>query len=205
MKKLLIVLSFSFLPLAGLLAQGIEITPITGYTFQAGFNISGGRAFLRDGQNWGGMIGFSPNKLTEVELGYNYMGTSAVARSSSLQNNVDTPAQVHYATIGMNRLFPASEKMTLFTGAKLGTGTLAFPESNFRNITKFTVGFQGGMKFYASDRVGLRLQANLMMPVVGVGSSLWWSPGGGAAVGVSGWSPIVQFGFTGGLIFRLQN
>ncbi|WP_194774214.1 hypothetical protein [Pararhodonellum marinum] len=205
MKKAIIVTSFVFCSLAQLMAQGIEITPITGYTFQSGFNIAGGRAFLQDGQNWGGMIGFPINKATEIEVAYNYMGTRAVARSTNLRENVDTKAQVHYATIGLNRLFPTSEKMTLFTGAKFGTGTLAFPESNFRNITKFTVGFQGGMKFYASDRVGLRLQANLMMPIIGVGSSLWWSPGGGTAVGVSGWSPIAQFGFTGGLIFRLQD
>ena len=204
MKKLLLVLTLSFLSLAQLMAQGIEITPFTGYTFQAGFNISGGRAFLRDGQNWGGMMGFSLNEATEVELGYSYMGTSAVARSNSLQENIDIPAQVHYATIGVNRLIPTSDKMTFFVGGKMGTGTMAFPDGEYRNITKFSVGFQGGMKYYASDRVGIRLQANLMMPIVGVGTSLWWSPGAGTAVGLSGWSPLAQFGFTGGLVFRLQ-
>ena len=204
MKKLLLVLSISLLTLGHSMAQDIEITPFTGYTFQAGFNISGGRAFLRDGQNWGGMMGFSVNDFTEVELGYSYLGTRAVANSVNLQENVDIPAQVHYATIGGNRLFPTSEKMTFFAGGKLGTGTLAFPNGESRNITKFAVGFQGGMKFYASDRVGIRLQANLMMPIVGVGTSLWWSPGSGTAVGLSGWSPIAQFGFTGGLVFRLQ-
>jgi hypothetical protein len=204
MRKLVFILSFLLLPFIDLIAQGVEITPFTGYTFQAGFNISGGRAFLRDGQTWGGMMGFSLNEATEVELGYSYHGTSAVARSNSLQENVDIPAQVHYATIGVNRLFPTSEKMTFFAGAKMGTGTLAFPDGEYRNITRFSAGFQGGMKFYASDRVGLRVQANLMMPIVGVGTSLWWSPGAGTSVGLTGWSPIAQFGFTGGLVFRLQ-
>jgi hypothetical protein len=204
MRKLVFILSFLLLPFIDLIAQGVEITPFTGYTFQAGFNISGGRAFLRDGQTWGGMMGFSLNEATEVELGYSYQGTSAVARSNSLQENVDIPAQVHYATIGVNRLFPTSEKMTFFAGAKMGTGTLAFPDGEYRNITRFSAGFQGGMKFYASDRVGLRVQANLMMPIVGVGTSLWWSPGAGTSVGLTGWSPIAQFGFTGGLVFRLQ-
>lgn len=205
MRKLLLVLSLVLLPLFETMSQGIEITPVTGYTFQAGFNILGGRAFLRDGQNWGGMMGFSLNQFMEVELGYNYMGTSAVARSVNLQENVDERTQVHYATIGVNRLIPRSEKLILFGGAKLGTGTLAFPEANIRNITRFSVGFQGGMKFFPSERVGLRMQANLMMPIVGVGTNLWWSPGAGTSVGLTGWSPIAQFGFTGGLIFRLQN
>lgn len=204
MKKLLLVLSISFISLSQVIAQGIEITPITGYTFQAGFNTSNGRAFLRDGQNWGGSIGYTLENNIEVELAYNYLGTRAVARSVNLQTDINTPAQVHYATIGANRLFPTSDKVTFFTGLKIGTGTLAFPGSNIGNITKFTTGFQGGVKLYPSDRIGIRLQANLMMPVVAAGANLWWSPGGGTSVGVTGWSPIVQFGFTGGLIFRLQ-
>lgn len=204
MKKLLLALIISFLSLSQSMAQGVEITPFTGYTFQAGFNISGGRAFLRDGQNWGGMLGFSVNDFTEVELGYSYQGTSAVARSVNLQENIDIAAQVHYATIGVNRLIPTSDKMTFFAGAKMGTGTLAFPNGESQNFTRFSAGFQGGMKYYASDRVGIRLQANLMMPILAVGTSLWWSPGAGTSVGLSGWSPIAQFGFTGGLIFRLQ-
>lgn len=203
MKKLLFALSISFISLSQVIAQGIEITPITGYTFQAGFNTSNGRAFLRDGQNWGGSIGYTLESNIEVELAYNYLGTRAVARSVNLQTDINTPAQVHYATIGANKLFPTSDKLTFFTGFKLGTGTLAFPESNTGNITKFITGFQGGLKIFPSDKVGIRLQANLMMPIVGAGASLWWSPGGGSAVGVTGWSPIVQFGFTGGLIFRL--
>lgn len=205
MKKLLFVLSISFISLSQVIAQGIEITPITGYTFQAGFNTSNGRAFLRDGQNWGGSIGYTLENDVEVELAYNYLGTSAIARSVNLQTDINTPAQVHYATIGANKLFPTSDKVTFFTGIKLGTGTLAFPESNIGNITKFTTGFQGGVKIFPSDKVGIRLQANLMMPIVSAGTSLWWSPGGGTSVGVTGWSPIVQFGFTGGLIFRLGN
>ena len=204
MKKLFIVFSLICLSFSQLKAQDVEITPFTGYTFQSGFNISGGRAFLGDGQNWGGMLGFSLNEALEVELGYSYLGTNAVARSVNLQENIDISAQVHYATIGVNRLFPTSEKMTFFAGAKMGTGTLAFPDGEYRNITRFSAGFQGGMKYFASDRLGIRLQANLMMPILAVGTSLWWSPGAGTSVGLTGWSPIAQFGFTGGLTFRLQ-
>jgi len=204
MKKLFIVFALFCMSLIQVKAQGIEITPFTGYTFQAGFNISGGKAFLEDGQNWGGMIGFSMNEFTEIELAYSYMGTRGVARSVNIQSSVNTPTQVHYATIGINRLFPLNENVTFFAGGRLGTGTLAFTERDFSNQTRFSVGFQGGMKYFVSERIGIRAQANLMMPIVGVGTSLWWSPGAGTSVGLTGWSPIAQFGFTGGLIFRLQ-
>lgn len=132
------------------------------------------------------------------------MATRATASSTFLSDRVDVRTRVHYAMIGGNRLFPTSENLTFFAGMKMGTGTLAFPDREYRNITKFTFGFQGGLKYFATERIGIRMQANLMMPVVSAGGSLWWSPGGGTAVGVSTWSPIVQFGFTGGIIFRLQ-
>jgi hypothetical protein len=140
----------------------------------------------------------------EIEVSYNYMATRATASSPLLNDRVDVRTQVHYAMIGANRLFPTSDAMTFFAGMKMGTGTLAFPDGEYRNITKFSLGLQGGMKYFATERIGIRLQANLMMPVLAAGGSLWWSPGGGTAVGVSTFSPIVQFGFTGGIIFRLQ-
>lgn len=203
-KKLLFIFLLFLALTTGVKAQGIEITPMTGYTFAAGFPISGGRAQLGDGQNWGGFLGFGLNDFTEIEISYSYLSARATANSRNLQLDVNTQAQMHYAMIGGNRLFPVSEKATLFTGGKLGTGTLAFPNGDYRNITRFSVGFQGGVKVYPSDRIGLRVQANLMFPILSSGASLWWSPGGGTAVGISGWSPLVQFGFTGGLIFRLQ-
>ncbi|MCR9013944.1 outer membrane beta-barrel protein [Aquiflexum gelatinilyticum] len=204
MKKLLILSFLIVISIMEVRAQGVEITPITGYTFPASYRISSGTARLGDGQNWGGNLGFSLNEFMEIEVSYNYMATRATASSPLLNDRVDVRTQVHYAMIGANRLFPTSDAMTFFAGMKMGTGTLAFPDGEYRNITKFSIGLQGGMKYFASERVGIRLQANLMMPVLAAGGSLWWSPGGGTAVGVSTFSPIVQFGFTGGIILRLQ-
>jgi hypothetical protein len=204
MKKLLILSFLIGIFVMEVRAQGVEITPITGYTFPASYRISSGTARLGDGQNWGGNLGFSLNEFMEIEVSYNYMATRATASSPLLNDRVDVRTQVHYAMIGANRLFPTSDAMTFFAGMKMGTGTLAFPDGEYRNITKFSLGLQGGMKYFATERIGIRLQANLMMPVLAAGGSLWWSPGGGTAVGVSTFSPIVQFGFAGGIIFRLQ-
>lgn len=204
MKKLILLSVLILGPFLESKAQGVEITPITGYTFPASYRITSGTARLGDGQNWGGNLGFSIRDNMEIELSYNYMATRATASSPLISNRVDVRTQVHYAMIGANRLFPASDAITLFAGMKLGTGTLAFPDREYNNVTKFSWGIQGGMKYFATERIGIRMQANLMMPVVAAGGSLWWSPGGGTAVGVSTWSPIVQFGFTGGMIFRLR-
>jgi hypothetical protein len=203
MKKIFLIPVLILVAILESKAQSVEITPFTGYTFDHSFPIAGGRARLGGGQTVGGMLGFQLNDLAEVELLYSYQGGRGTANSSLLNNRVDEGIQVHYAMIGFNRLFPTSNQMAFFSGLKAGTGTVASSENNFNNITRFTVGLNGGMKYFFTDNVGLRLQANLMIPVSNVGAGLWWSPGAGAQVGINSWSSVIQFGFTGGLVFRL--
>lgn len=182
----------------------IEITPFTGYAFDHSFPIAGGRARLGGGQTFGGMLGYQIRDNSEVELSYSFQGGTSTASSTQLSENIRTETGVHYAMIGFNRLFPVSDKVQVFTGLKLGSATLAARNNDFNNITRFGVGIQGGMKYFVSDKVGIRIQTNLMMPITNVGAGLWWSPGGGAQVGVSSFSSIVQFGFTGGLVIRIN-
>lgn len=184
-------------------AQSVEITPFTGYTFNHSLPIVGGRATLGGGQAWGGMLGFQLNELTEVEVLYSWQGGNSTARSTAIQSNVNTRTNANYIMVGSNRLFPLNPQMTLFSGLKAGAGILAFPNGDFNDVSRFSVGVNGGMKYFVSDNIGLRVQANLMMPISNAGANLWWSPGSGAQVGVGGWSSVVQFGFTGGLIFRI--
>ncbi|GHB52555.1 outer membrane beta-barrel protein [Mongoliitalea lutea] len=205
MKKHLLLLGILFFLLLESKAQNLEITPFTGYTFNHSLPIVGGRATLGGGQAWGGMLGFQLNDFTEVEVLYSWQGGTSTARSTAIQSNVNTRTNANYIMIGGNRLFPVSSQMAFFSGLKAGAGILAFPDGDFRDISRFAVGLNGGMKYFVSDNIGIRLQANLMMPISNVGANLWWSPGGGTQVGVSGWSSVVQFGFTGGLIFRLAN
>lgn len=183
-------------------AQSIEITPFTGYTFDHIFPILNGRARLGGGQTFGGMLGFQVNDFLEIETLYSYQAGTSTARSASIQNDVRVRTNAHYAMIGANRLFPTSPQMAFFTGLKVGAGILSFPNDNYRDFRRFAVGLNGGMKYFVSDNIGIRLQANLMMPISNVGANLWWSPGAGTSVGVGGWSSVIQFGFTGGLIFR---
>ena len=66
----------------------------------------------------------------------------------------------------------------------------------------FSLGVNAGAKVYFSKRVGLRLQAQGYLPVQGAAFSMFVGTGG-ASTGVSVYSTLFQFGFTGGLIFRL--
>jgi len=60
------------------------------------------------------------------------------------------------------------------------------------------------MKFFINDQMGIKLSGNMLFPIMDVGASLWFGTGGGG-VGVSTWSPILQFNFNGGIFFRISN
>jgi hypothetical protein len=77
------------------------------------------------------------------------------------------------------------------------------PENgNTQNSTEFAWGMKGGLNFWASERVGIKLQANLMSMVQSVGGGLYFGTGG-AGAGVSTYSSLLQFSIGGGLSFKL--
>lgn len=204
MKKLFAIPFLMIVFLIESKAQNVEVTPFTGYTFDHSFPIFGGNARLGGGQSFGGMLGFQVNEFYEIEGLYSFQNGKSTARSTAIQNTVNTETNANYILLGANRLFPTSSQLTFFTGGKIGAGILAFPNADYNTISRFTVGFNGGVKYFLSENIGIRAQANLMVPISDVGANLWWSPGSGTSVGLSGWSSVIQFGFTGAVIFRIS-
>jgi hypothetical protein len=105
--------------------------------------------------------------------------------------------------IGGQRLFPASDKITGFSGLNLGAGLLSSKDDIFSTITKFAMGFDLGIKIKVSEKIGVRLQTNLNFPISSSGGTMWWSSGG-SNVEMTGNVPIWSFGFNGGLIFKIK-
>jgi hypothetical protein len=198
---LIVILLFSFcLPFMGW-GQQLEVTPSTGYTFGSGFDITGGRANLEGNVNLGLFLGYTPKRFTELELSYNFLGTNATDNSIYLTEDVVSRSQLHFVMFGVNRLIIINQQLTFFSGFKLGSATLSFPDGDFNDQSRFSVGVQAGMKYFITDRIGLRTQAHLLLPVISEGGSLWWNPNTG--IGISGWSPILPVSLNLGMIFRL--
>jgi len=186
-------------------AQHLELYPFAGYTFGTHCYVTGGTAKLSDGFTYGGTLSIVAGQNNSVEV--TYMRQDATGTANSIIPgfiNVKDPMSVNYIFIGGSRLFPVNDMVTPFFGANVGMGILASKDNYFSNIEKLAFGVDLGVKIMVSDKVGIRLQSNLNMPVTNVGAGLWWSSGGGSSVGVTGNIPFVQFGFTGGLILRMK-
>ncbi len=203
-KKLLFLVVLSIWTSISVLAQSIELAPFAGYTFRSTVNITNGQARVNDGFTYGGALTYTAGLYNAIELSYYRYQTNATAQSSySGFEFVDTPVAVNYMLIGGQRIVPANEKVSGFTGFNLGAGWLGSRDDSFSTITKFSVGFVAGLKVMASDKIGLRLQTNLALPITSAGGSFYWGTGG-SGVGLTGYVPIWSFGFTGGLVYKIK-
>lgn len=203
MKKILFLISMFLLLNVNSFSQGLSIFVHSGYTFGDRFPVYGGTGKIYDGHTYGGAINYEISDFYAIEISYSRQDSRVTAVSSSLLQAIDEPLSSNYILGGVNRQLKVSDEATLYGGLKLGAVIYSTSGSRFDAVTRFAVGLNAGAKYMFAEKIGLRIQANLNSPVTDIGSSLWWSPGSGVNVGVSSYTPILQFGFTGGLVFQL--
>lgn len=203
MKKQLLLITLLIASLSAY-SQDFKVFAHSGYTFGDKFPIYGGSGKIYDGHTFGGSLAYEISPVYEIEFSYTYQDSRIVVQSVASNVDINSTASINYFLIGTNRILPVSEKFELSGGIKIGAVSYASKEDDFNNVTKFAVGLNAGMSYFISPVVGLRLQANLNFPVIDVGANLWWGSGSGTNVGVSSYSPIIQFGFAGGLVFKIR-
>ena len=64
-------------------------------------------------------------------------------------------------------------------------------------------GVHAGANIWASDKIAIKIQGQLLSAVQAVGGSLYFGTGG-AGAGVSTYSSMLQFGIGGGLTYNLK-
>ena len=72
------------------------------------------------------------------------------------------------------------------------------------SYTKFGLGGRLGVNIWLTEKVGIKLQTQLLSAVQGFGGGFYFGTGGSGA-GVSTYSTLMQFGLGGGLCFKLGN
>lgn len=203
MKKIILLICLTILTNTLIKAQDLQFTPFAGYTFADKFKFDRGNARIGDGFTYGGILSYVIDNSVAIELTYSRQDCDVSAYSDYHEIDVWGPISANYIYLGGSKLLPLNEEMFLFTGTNIGMGIYSGKDNNLGSTTKFAVGFNGGLKYFFSDRVGFRLQANLNLPITDVGAGFWWG-GGGPSVGLSSRVPFLQFGFTGGLVFNLN-
>lgn len=200
-RNFLILAAALFLPLM-LMAQTVEVTAFGGYVFPGTWNGSEGQIYIRGNAQYGGQVSIGVSRVMDVDLIYNRSDTKA---EGSLYNTIyskDVPISANYMQVGFTKNFRINPIVSPYVGMNLGACLMYPKEGQYNEAWFFSVGINGGAKIYFSKRVGLKLQAQAYVPVQGAGFGFYYGGGGGGST-VSLYSTLVQFGFTGGLVFRL--
>jgi Outer membrane protein beta-barrel domain len=210
MKKLL-YLMFLIVSASTIQAQGIRLNGYALYTFddavssfQSNTQYFDGK--IKGGLTWGVGAEFLPRPTLGVEVSYYRMDTKApVNFFNNGPKSATLDVALNWIMLGGNKYFGANPKVEPYAGFMLGAGIVDVrnPDNgNSQGSTEFAWGLKGGVNIWASEKVGLKLQTNLMSMVQAVGGGLFFGTGG-ASVGVSTFSTLLQFSLGGGLVIKL--
>ena len=164
---------------------------------------------IKGGFQYGLGIEFMPQPVVGVELSWQRFDTKAPTSyydPNSFQNPKSNEFGVvfNYIMLGFNRYMMANEHVEGFLGGQLGVGVVDvsnLPKGGSGSTTKFAWGLRGGTNIWFSHAAGIKLQAALQSVAQGAGGGLYFGTGG-AGVGVSTYSTVLQFTLGGGLVFR---
>jgi len=199
MRRFLFFLFTLFTPVV-LFAQTVEITPFGGYVFPGTWNASNGSVYFRGNGQYGGMVSIGFSRVMDLDLIYNRSDTKGDVSMIDYTNRV-VPLSINYFQVGATKNFRVNKFVSPFVAGNVG-GVLFSPKSSENYYWFFSVGINAGAKIYFAKHVGIRLQAQMYLPVQGAGF-MFYAGSGGPGGGVTLYSTLVQFGFTGGLILRL--
>lgn len=158
---------------------------------------------INGGLQWGAGIEIKPNKAMGIEFLYNRLNTSSSMtyydRGTSGVKSGNFNAAINNYMFGINRYFASNAKIEGYGGVLAGVTSFKIGSAT---ATKFGYGFRIGANVWASSRVGIKLQAQLMSASQAVGGGFYIGTGGSGA-GVSSYSSFYQFGLGGGLTFKI--
>jgi hypothetical protein len=214
MKKFSFLATISLLMSMGLMAQHkAYLNGNAGYTFDESFIVQTFNGRFMGNAHYGGSVelelqGISnPHNESTIEIAYLGMQTVLDGWVWPIGQNAPSPATynvtLNYITAGFNNYFGHDYKIMGFGGLNMGAGWMSNQTEPSRpSNTRFSIGLKGGGRFMFSEKVGLKLYAQLNTIVEGVGGGFYFGTGGSGAA-VTTFSSVVQFGLGGGLTVGL--
>jgi hypothetical protein len=190
----------------------VELTPFGGYMLAGNIKFYQGKVKIDDNACYGGMLAIRTSNSTLVELTYLRLDSKADWKpyneySLEYPEINDAAIAQNYIQVGaVNEVILDNDQVRPYGTYSLGATWLHPKEGDSSDEWFFSVTAGLGLKYYINDRIGLRFQARLLLPLVFDGGGFYMGFGSGGAttgVGVTSYAPLVQGDFTGGLIIQL--
>ena len=207
---------FAFILLAGLagtsFAQNVRLNGYSSYVFDDDvdsyydpYNYYNGT--IKGGYCWGIGAEFLPAPTKGIELKYLRRSTTAPMEyyKTTLKHST-FDVNLNYILLGGNNYFKTGGKVEPYAGADIGMALIYVTNQDNGaedNVTKFAWGLKLGTNIWINEKIGLKLQADLLSAVQSAGGGLYFGTGG-AGAGVSTYSTMYQWGLGGGLTFKIK-
>jgi opacity protein-like surface antigen len=205
MKPFAFLLAAFLLAFQGKAQDGLEISPSWGWQMAGRVNLVQGVLDFSDNENFGIDIAVPTFSDVKVVLGYTYFNTNATFRAYNgfpIENGTANVDQHLIQLGGQRELDLPNDAIVPYGLGTLGVGWTQSNSPGWTDVTRFAVTLGGGVKFFVSDRIGLRFQGRFILPInfAGVGYTIGT---GGSGLSVVGVVPILQGDLAGAVIFRL--
>lgn len=195
-------------------AQNIRLNAYANYVFDDKVdsyysNSSYFEGKIKGGFQWGAGLEFIVSPFNAVELTYYRQSTTAPATYRANVGQIKTgtfDVGLNWIMLnGIRHFQKPGGKFEAAGGLGLGVAIIdaTSPENNTKqSVTKFAWQLRGGGTFWASERVGIKLNAQLQSAVQSVGGGFYLGTGG-AGAGLTSYSSLLQFGLGGGIAVKL--
>jgi hypothetical protein len=199
------VIAFIFIPFIQISAQHIELSPFVGYETGANISSSYGTLKIGDGMDYGGVLNVGMGGGRYGEFSYSHLGTYLDVESG-ITNTRLCDLAVDYYSLGILQEIKPDAKATpygLFTLGIVNYRPTSSTTIDISSENKMHVSLAGGVKINVSERIGIRLQARLLMPLYYAGTYFYVGTGGSGA-SMSGGIHGVQGDFTAALVIKIK-
>ncbi len=197
------------LSLTDLNAQ-IEINPYGGYFFKASIKQEDSKAKINEALFFGLNISY-PLKYSDVQLDLTFerQGTKIYvdAINDSGKSYLDTlSVSFNYILVGgVYELYNEKSKFIPYGGVNVGLCIVNDADSKDK-MYPFSFGLKGGVKYFPFKRFGFKIQSQLNLMVLTESSNFGCAvttSGSACGLSISSIASVGQFGFSGGVIFKL--
>ncbi len=189
-----------------LFAQHIELIPFGGWQFPAGvdayYGYQSARFRIKGAGNYGLGLHFAmPDRFVTISASFSNMSSELTYKSPSNPEKTFSDASQEYWMFGILKEVPKGS-VSPYGGFIMGWTTLRPEDPDYQNITKFTVGLEGGVKYFFNERVGILIHGRLLLPLQWSGGGFYVGTGGSGVTFGAGTS-IIQGDIGGGLVIKI--
>ena len=215
MKKAhLIIIFITGLSLAGF-SQAIEISGYGGYMLSGTADFYGyqditntyvtGEMDVKDGAVYGGTIGLDvPDAGMQIQFLWNInnVNSNIVFFSNNRPREV-VELKIQHWHLGVEKYLGGNEMVKPYGAISLGITTYGPQNSAYETKTRFSGAIGAGLKVFPTEKIGLKFQAKMFLPMTFSGIGIYCGTGG-CGGGSSFNVPIIHGEFSGGVILRID-